>query len=258
MPSDLHIPSNAGLASGPSYRPQRRPARMEPGVKRLLLIAGGVSALLLAAGAGGWMVMSRRPAVVPVIEADHRPLRVKPENPGGMQVAGADEQVMGSQDVRRNGMAPAPEAPAPQALRAQLQAGRPSAPSEPGPSSAAGTTEPPAAPAPTQTLPAPAVPAPMAAAPAVTAAPAPVAASGSASVQLAAVETEQGATAEWQRLSRRMPDLLGNRRPVVQRVERDGRAVWRLRTGGFADMAEATSFCVRVRAKGSACTIASF
>lgn len=248
MPSDLHIPPNASLASGPSYRMQRRPAGMDPGVKRLLLIAGGVGALLLAAGAGGWMVMSRRPAVVPVIEADQRPLRVKPENPGGMQVAGAEEQIMGSQDARSDGMAPAPEAPAPQALRAQLQAGRPAAPPQASPSSAARTTEPPAAPAPAQGAPAPAV----------TAAPAPAAASGSASVQLAALETEGGANVEWQRLSKRMPDLLGSRRPVVQRVERDGRAVWRLRTGGFADMAEATSFCVRVRAKGLACTIASF
>lgn len=253
MPSHLHIPTNAGLASGPSYRLQRHPAGMDPGVKCLLLIAAGVGALVLAAGAGGWMVMSRRPAVVPVIEADQRPLRVKPENPGGMQVAGAEELGVGS---RSDGMAPASEAPAPQALRAQLQAGRPAAPPHPGP--AAGTTEAPAEPAHAPAASTTHASAPPTLAPAVTAAPAPATASGSASVQLAALETEGGANAEWQRLSKRIPDLLGDRRPVVQRVERDGRAVWRLRTGGFADMAEATSFCVRVRAKGLPCTIASF
>ena len=77
-------------------------------------------------------------------------------------------------------------------------------------------------------------------------------------MQLAAVGSEEIAKQEWQRLSKRMPDLLGDRAPVIQRLERDGRTIWRLRTGGFADTAEATSFCVRLRAKGLACTIGSF
>ena len=77
-------------------------------------------------------------------------------------------------------------------------------------------------------------------------------------VQLAAVASEQAAQAEWQRLSKRMPDLLGARKPTVQRVDRDGRTIWRVRTGGFADLAEATSFCARVRAKGASCSIAAF
>ncbi|MBC7799669.1 MAG: SPOR domain-containing protein [Gemmatimonadaceae bacterium] len=75
---------------------------------------------------------------------------------------------------------------------------------------------------------------------------------------MAAVETEPAAQAEWQRLARRMPDLLGERRPVLQRLDRDGRTFWRVRTGGFVDIAEATGFCTKVRAKGAACTIASF
>ena len=60
----------------------------------------------------------------------------------------------------------------------------------------------------------------------------------------------QAAQSEWQRLAKRMPDLLGDRRPAISKVERDGRTVWRLRTGGFADIAQATAFCERVRAKG--------
>ena len=77
-------------------------------------------------------------------------------------------------------------------------------------------------------------------------------------VQLAAVDTEQGAQAEWQRLAKRMPDALGDRRLVLQRAERDGKAVWRVRTGGFSDVADATAFCSRLRAKGASCTIAAF
>lgn len=84
------------------------------------------------------------------------------------------------------------------------------------------------------------------------------AAAGATLVQLAAVETEQGAQAEWQRLAKRMPDVLGDRRLVLQRADRDGKAVWRVRTGGFVDMADATAFCARLRAKRASCTIAAF
>ena len=77
-------------------------------------------------------------------------------------------------------------------------------------------------------------------------------------VQLAAVDTEQGAQAEWLRLAKRMPDALSDRRLVLQRAERDGKAVWRVRTGGFSDVADATAFCSRLRAKGASCTIAAF
>ena len=77
-------------------------------------------------------------------------------------------------------------------------------------------------------------------------------------VQLAAVDTEQAAKTEWQRLAKKIPDLLGRREPVVQKAERDGKTVWRIRLGGFADTAEATSFCSKVRAKGGACSLATF
>ena len=77
-------------------------------------------------------------------------------------------------------------------------------------------------------------------------------------VQLAALETEAAAQSEWARLAKRMPELLGDRKPVFQKAERDGSTVWRVRTGGFADTAEATGFCTKLKAKGGACTLASF
>lgn len=249
MPDELHIPA-ALSGSAPvrtSYR-ARRPG-MDRGTKYLLCAAAILGALLLV-GTVSWTLIGSRNTTVPVIEADSRPLRVKPENAGGLQVVGADDQVMGGHGATTQSMAPSAEVPAPQALRAQMQ------------------PQPPA-PATSQTAAGPAVPPQVAASPPSIATPqrpavpaqavhplAPPA--GSTLVQLAAVDSEQAAQAEWQRLAKRMPELLGDRRPVVQRADREGRTIWRVRTGGFADVADATGFCARVRTKGGACSIASF
>jgi hypothetical protein len=255
VPDDLHIPPAAGgHAYHTSYRAQTGTG---DGMTRKLMVAAVVLGGALLAGMGGWALLGHRSAAVPLIEADGRPLRVKPDNAGGMQVAGADEQVMGDQAGRPQAMAPRAEAPAPQALRAQLQ---PPAVAGPDAVRAAPAGPSPAAPSPAalSSGASPLPDTPRTAGPAARpASPAGVAA-GVTLVQLAAVDTEQVAQAEWQRLARRMPDILGDRRPVLQRAERDGKAVWRVRTGGFADVADATAFCARLRAKGASCTIAAF
>ena len=239
------------LSTEQSWRPQRR-APIDPQLMRMALIAGGV-AVLGALGVGGYTLMASRPHTVPVIEADSRPLRVRPDNPGGMQVAGADEQIMGGDDSGQDAaMAPPPEAPQMAALRAQIDAARQPAP----PAQAAPPAQPLPPPAPTP-LAAAAAPEPP---PALTLQPAAHAAAGSggAQVQLAAVETQQAAMSEWQRLAKKMPDLLSSRHPAVVRAQRDGKLLWRLRTGGFADIAQATQFCAKVRAEGGGCTLANF
>ena len=259
MSDDLHIPAMAGVPGGrapisPSYRPRRFG---EPGIRAMTIAAVAIGSVLLV-GMGSWAVMGRRAVPVPVIEADSRPLRVKPENPGGMQVAGADEQVLGGTGGGADRMAPSPEAPAPQALRAQMQQGaQPPQPASPGA---------PATPAPVATAPSasplPDTPARTAPAPRVAAAPAvaprPATPVSGVQVQLAAVDTEAAAQSEWHRLARRLPDLLGERRPSLQRADRDGHTIWRVRTSGFTDMADATGFCAKMKAKGAACTVASF
>lgn len=256
MPDSLQIPPPGGQMVHSSYRPQ--PPGMDTGTRRLLVAAVALGGVLLV-GTGGWALLGHRNTVVPVIEADTRPVRVKPDNAGGMQVAGSDEPAMGDQRGGAQTMAPAPEAPAPQALRAQLQPPAPVVPapavSAPAPSAAPGL----AVPAPPETPRGvrPAAPMPVAAPPAAAPAPPPAAGAG-LMVQLAAVDNEPAAQAEWQRLAKRMPDVLGGKRPVVRRAEHDGHVIWRVRTGGFADIADASGFCARVRAKGGACTIASF
>lgn len=321
----------------PSWRARRGGPGSDLG--RMGKVAGGLALALLAV-AGGWSMLGRRPHEIPVIEAPAGPLRVRPENPGGMQLAnGVDTTPEGT-----GTLAPPPEIPQPGALRAQIQAGAtaaglaagaaavpvgvvaqadqtaqgqatraqtaqsrtetstasppgvavpgvapdlpPAAPlvaaAVPGVRGAASSTQPGLVVGPTTPVPAAAgaqsatadahpgatrdaashppasaaIPAPAAAArPDV----APVAGTqGGAMVQLAALDSEQGATTEWQRLQHRMPELLGSRRPEVQRAAHDGHPIWRLRTGGFATMAQAAEFCIQVRAKGTGCSIAAF
>ena len=247
-----------------SWRAPRRRGLMDPDMARIGLIALAVAGAL-ALGAGGYAMLGQRTHITPVVEADSRPIRVRPDNPGGAMVAGAEEQIMGGAGHgQADAMAPAAEAPAPQALRAQIEAARHAAiapPTPPAPAPAlkaplaAPEPAPPAAADAPDTKPAPARPAPHAP---TASTPAPPAPAGPTQVQLAALDSEQAAMTEWQRLSHRMPDLLGSRRPAVLRAERDGKTIYRLRTGGFTDTASATAFCAQVRAKGGGCAVARF
>ena len=226
---------------------------MDPGTKRLAIIAGlfaGVLVLVI----GGWSMLGHRGGSVPVVQADSRPIRVKPENPGGMQIAGAADGILsgdgGTDDAGK--LAPPPEKPAPQALRAPPPPPPAVAASAPVPAPVAAPAAPkPAAPVEHRTA--------AVAAPAPTHATAPAApATGGPLVQLAAVSSEDAAKSEWQRLGKRLPDLLAHRHPDISKIDRDGRTFWRVRTGGFSDAAQATVFCERVRAKGAGCTVADF
>jgi hypothetical protein len=233
---DLSIPS-------PTYRIPRHRHGMDPATRRLVLIAGGLGGVLLAV-VGGWSLTGHHNAAVPVVQADGRPIRVKPENPGGMQVAGAEQDILSGGSQGGDGkLAPPPEAPAPQALR------------DP-PVVAAPAPAPAAIPVPAA-LPAPAKP--LAAKPATAAEKHPAAPPANGTlVQLAAVRSEDAAKSEWERLSKRLPDLLGQHRPAFSKTERDGRTLWRVRAGGFADVTQATTFCEKVRAKGVGCSVADF
>lgn len=234
---------------------------MDSGTRRLALIAGGLGGALVLL-VGGWSLLGHRSAGVPVIEADSGPLRVKPANPGGMTVAGTNDEILSDgADGKVGKLAPGSETPAPQNIKPPVVASAPPAAS------------------PASTPPAP-PPAPPAAAPLNAIAPdakPPVSAPESvparavtadhgahpptakgAIVQLAALPSEDAARSEWERLEHKMPDLLGKRQPALSKFDRDGKTYWRLRTGGFSDVAQATAFCEQVRAKGNGCSIAAF
>lgn len=222
---------------------------MDPLTKRLALIACGLGGALIVV-VGGWSMLGHHSGAVPVVQAENGPIRVKPANPGGMQIMGANDDILsGSGTSGDDKLAPPPEVPEPQALRAA------SAPA-PTPTSAPVVARAPVV--------AP-VPAPVVAAKPVEAKPTAVVATDHAApaakdtlVQLAAVRTEADAKSEWDRLSKRMPDLLAQRHPAISKIDRGGHTLWRVRTGGFADITQAKDFCDRVRAKGSGCTVADF
>ncbi len=242
---------------------------MDAATRRLALVAGGLAVALLGV-IGAWSVSSHRSggASVPVVQADPRPIRVKPENAGGMQVAGQNEAVLsgdgGGDSDANDHLAPAPETPAPAQLRAlEASESPPAAGPAPAPTVATPTPAPVAPPLPASAAPsraaheappasrAPAARAEAAASPAA-APPSPPLRSG-IEVQLAAMDSEELAKTEWARLDRKMPDILRGHAPLVARFERDGHQYWRLRTGYFATTADAAKFCDDMKAKGAAC-----
>ena len=242
MSDDLSIPS-------PTYRIPRHRRGMDPLTRRLALISCGLGGALIVA-VGGWSMLHHRSASVPVVQADSAPIRVKPANPGGMQIAGANDDILsGGGNGAADKLAPGPETPDPQALRAP-----PPPPAAPAPVVAASASAPAAT---AKSIDAKPVPTPDKRVAAVASDRAPPTGKDTF-VQLAAVRSEDAARSEWDRLNKRMPDLLGQHRPAFSKTDRDGQTLWRVRTGGFADLSQAKDFCVRVRAKGSSCSVADF
>jgi hypothetical protein len=198
--------------SGPMYRPSHATTQgVDPKMLRMLYFAGfGGVAILVGVAAYSLMGHSHGDAV-PIVQADQRPIKVKPENPGGMAVVPEEAQI----DPNNSHLAPGTEEPNPRALLAMQ-----------GPSR--GGLQPVVAPAPRPK---------------------------SLTVQLSAAKTEAAARATWDRLAKRMPELLGQRPALFQKVNQPGPTPWRLRTNGFADPAQAKSFCDKVKAKGGQCAV---
>lgn len=244
----------------PSYRVEREASNLP---WRMLALAGGLLGVLAVAGLGWWAIRSiGGGSPVPLVEADPRPFKVRPDDPGGLRVPNQSELILerpaqrgqANQQGRPTSVAPGAEAPDLGGLRAAATA-------RPQPAPAPATPPTALAQAPAQPLPAP-LAAPQAAlppaAPTTTqaAAPAPRP-TGRVQVQLGALPTEDAARAEWDRLSRRAPELFAGRSPQIARLDRgEGQApLFRLRTGGLADPEAAAAFCEQIRARGGACAV---
>ena len=105
----------------PSYRV--RQAAEDAGPRRLFLVAGGIAGLLAAGGLVGWAVTRYTDKTIPVIEADARPMKIRPEDRGGLRVANQDEIIFERRNIPggyepTGRLGPAAEAPNLDALRA--------------------------------------------------------------------------------------------------------------------------------------------
>jgi len=233
-------------------RIKRRPRR---GLALLLILC------VMAVCAGGLWIgykISAHPFAsgnVPLIQADNRPTKVRPDDPGGMDIPnrGLVLNQKGGGDTEQ--LLPPPETPLP----------RP-APSDAGAQAAVTASLPPiaaapAAPAqPTPAAPAPspqsAQAAPAAQPPQIATAPAAVAAGTGYRLQIASVRTPEAAQQEWQRLQRQNNDLLGGLAYAAERADLGDRGVfYRIQAGPIADGASAEQICAALRQRNVGCML---
>jgi hypothetical protein len=216
-----------------SYETRRQTQVYDPLMRRIALGGGGIATLVIVV-ALVWSGM--KPGLgfgsPPVISAPPGPLRMMPANPGGLTVPEADEQIMSGYSSN----APAQLAPA--APATDLSAFQPP-PAPPASAAPPVTPSTPVAAAPPAPAPAPAV-------------------NGNVLVQLAAAVDPAGARTSWRQLNEKMPQLLSGRTPLYSHADVAGVEFWRLRVGGFADIAAARKFCSAVKAQGAGCTVAAF
>jgi hypothetical protein len=84
------------------------------------------------------------------------------------------------------------------------------------------------------------------------------ASSGRYVAQLAALQSEAATEAAWRRYASRAPDLFRDARLDIERADLGQRGVYfRVRAGYFADRANATRFCERIRQMGQDCIVAA-
>ncbi len=229
------------------------------------------------------------PANIPVVRADPRPMKVKPDNPGGIDVPFQNTEIYDRVGQQTGGVpagrppaagsaAPArpgerlmhgPETPMPRPQPPPAPvAAIPAVPEIAAPPDAVVVTPAPAsaarAPAPLAAVAPPPVsapaPAPVPAAPAVaTARPAPTAAPptpGSARIQLASVRDMADAQREWARVTRQYPDLLAGMSPQFVPADLGDRGIFiRVQAGPFASPEAARAACDALRARGAGCNV---
>lgn len=260
--------------------------------KGLLLVA--VAAGVVMVGGAGWLLLSggggadgKLPA--PTIVADQTPYKVRPADPGGMQVANQDKMVyerISPEEMQQPGvekLLPDPVAPKAPELAESVRQGQavvPTAPSTPpslAPEVRAVAPAPapvpapvqappqPAAPPPVMTMPAapsssapsaptftapaptqgqPPVPATAATAPKAPPVPAKPAATGTYSVQLAALRDEVSVRKQWDGLQAKYPALLGSLSMGIERADLGNKGVfYRLRATGLPSEEAARTLC---------------
>jgi len=207
---------------------------------------------------------------VPLIRADQRPTKVKPDQPGGMPMPDQNVSLYNNTPGRPSveKLLPAPEQPMPRPAPPPKPA---AAPPPPVPALAPADIAPPPPASPQASPPAPAKPAthpaaeskpaappkPAAVQKAAATAPADMAHSGGLQVRLGSLRSPEAAREEWMRLKRQNADLLGNLRANAVAVDLGERGIYyRILAGPFADAAAAERLCAEMKRRNRGCILA--
>jgi hypothetical protein len=78
-------------------------------------------------------------------------------------------------------------------------------------------------------------------------------AAGTTLVQLGAFDADAVATVQWNNLAARHKDLLGGKKPVIQKAKKGSKTFYRLRVQGFENKTAANNFCTALKARGTDC-----
>lgn len=246
--------------------------------RRLILLGVAVGVAAVSAGGLWWaqkaMTASAPPGEAPLLHADGRPFKMRPQDPGGMTVPNVGRAIyeQGAAKDKVENLLPPPEEPLPREALPQ-----PAPESAPPPAPPLVTTAPTPEPPPAAAPPAPVTAAPLApqAPPAAAPTPPPAAAQpqsaapappapeqhatapakpGAVRVQLGAVRSESAARTEWDRLRRQNADLLGQLGLSVSRLE-DRRGTFFRIQAGPVESAQAERICGELKRRHVGCII---
>ncbi len=246
--------------------------------RRAMLKRRTLAAFVVAVALGGFSAVvwysftkgqeDNQEALVPLIKAENKPIKVRPEKPGGMEVPNQDKLVYsrmnpGERPPPVEKLLPLPETPVakPAASPEDGSTGKAkkvaeAAPTAEGPAAAKGTAKS-----------APALPAPkiaglekakkeeaMAKAGAELAVIAP--ALGGYAIQLVALRSRDRAQEHWRKLRKAHGDILGNLTHTVVTADLGDRGTfYRLRAGRLPDRAAAERLCAKLAARKVGCLV---
>lgn len=259
---------------------QRGPTRRRfYAIASAVLVLGAFAAIIYYAYYEG--IRAGSESVSPLIRADQQPYKVKPDEPGGMEIPNQDKLiynevspdrvVSGKQQVER--LMPPPESPLPKPSPEQQSAQQQPRPPQQNAQSPAASAiasasspqqvRPPGTPAYVPLPPAPANVPPVdqvvgqqqAQPPAETASTTTAALSGAWRVQLGSVRSSNEAQHEWARLQKQHLDLLGGLTLSVQRADLGGAkgVFYRIQGGPLPDREVADALCGRLKAVRVGC-----
>ena len=250
----------------------------------LAIVLGGLFAVIQGLlfeflGLDFWTPVAEEAVEIPFVQADPSPVRVKPDDPGGMDVPNRDNDFLNRRSdeaPRVERLLPPPEVPLPAALPSgegetavpappKIEAPDVEAPDVEGPDLEGPDVEgPEPAGAPEVAAPADAIAelvekvetAASQAAPAEPAETQVAEVVGTLVLQLASLKSGDAARREWARLQESFPDLLTGLSLIVQEAEVDEVGqVYRLQIGTFPTRSTAADLCAELKARKQDCFI---